>query len=73
MDEETGEVRIEVGEQVVFLGPTEVPLIRQRSYYFCSSYHKICLNYVLDKLVKESNYPCRKMGHFCTVLMFCSP
>ena len=49
MDEETGEVRIEVGEQVVFLGPTEVPLIRQRSYYSCSSYHKICLNYVLDK------------------------
>ena len=51
MDEETGEVRIEVGEQVVFLGPTEVPPIRQRSYYSCSSYHKICLNYVLDKLV----------------------
>ena len=32
MDEETGEVRIEIGEQVVFLGPTEVTPTGQRVY-----------------------------------------
>jgi hypothetical protein len=37
MDEETGEVRIEVGEQVVFLGPTEVKVGDIRKGYHVNS------------------------------------